>query len=397
MTLRLLSVSATLIFSSLFVTLRAQDVDQLAAHLARARADLRSNTLDAAIAELQQAVALDPRNAEAHLELGSIAFLRNDYTTAERELRQSLDTTPDQPRAKALVALCEKRLHESSAEADLETAFTDTKEPRLRKQVGTELADSYYQSRQLDKTAAVMQTLVSLDPDNVDLLFFAQRVYSELADATLGKLALLAPGSARIEQLIAERLINAGDAPDAIVHYRKALAMQPTLPGVHFELAEAIMQSANNDPAALKETESELAAAIRVDGDSPQIQDVLGQISLQNANSAQALEHFQHAYAMAPADPGAAMGIAGVLKRNDKPQEALTYLRQAVKDDPMSVEAHYQLSQVYRDLKMPDDARQEMQLYHAVKDAKDKAKGLMREMNPHSTGQAEATAKTSHQ
>ena len=72
-----------------------------------------------------------------------------------------------------------------------------------------------------------MRSLVDLDPDNVDVLFMAQRVYSELADDTLNKLAVLAPGSARMQQVIAERLVNGGDLKGAIEHYRKALADRP--------------------------------------------------------------------------------------------------------------------------------------------------------------------------
>ena len=40
----------------------------------------------------------------------------------------------------------------------------------------------------------------------------AQRLYSELADDTLNKLAVVAPGSARMQQVIAERLVNGGDS-----------------------------------------------------------------------------------------------------------------------------------------------------------------------------------------
>lgn len=353
---------------------------------------MRANALEAAISELEQVIALDPNNAEAHLDLGSIAFLRGNYASAEPELRLAAKLAPNQKRTKALLAISEKHLNRATAQAHLETSFNDDIDVKLRRQVGTELADFYYQRRQLDNTAGVMRTLVTLDPDNVDILFFAQRVYSELADATLNKLAVLAPESARIEQLIAERLINAGDAQDAVIHYRKALARDANLPGVHFELAEAIMQSSANNPAALKEAESELTAAAKLDGDSPQLEDELGQLSLQNSDSTSAMEHFNHAYTLNPGDVGAAMGMAGVLKSNGKPQEALTYLRQAVKEDPMSVEGHYQLAQVCRELKLTDEAKQEFTLYHEVKEAKDKSRGLMREMNPKSTGQAEATA-----
>jgi predicted Zn-dependent protease len=244
-----------------------------------------------------------------------------------------------------------------------------------------------------------MQTLVALAPDNVDILFFAQRVYSELADNTLNKLAILAPGSARMEQLIAERLINAGDSADAIPHYRKAISQNPKLPGMHFELAEALMQSSNN-PQTLAEAKHEFSEALNVDGDSASIEDALGQIAMkaspaitEEAAWNEALAHFKRAYSINPKDADAAMGIARSLKMQDKPQEAIDYLRLAVHEDPLNVEAHYQLAQVCRDLHLADEEQRELRLYHAAKAAKDSAEDLHREMNPHTaTNQTAASA-----
>jgi predicted Zn-dependent protease len=91
----------------------------------------------------------------------------------------------------------------------------------------------------------------------------AQRVYSDLADDTLNKLAILAPRSARMQQVIAERLINAGDLQGATAHYRKALEIDPRLPGVHYELAEAILELSPNDPQAQAAAEKELESAVK--------------------------------------------------------------------------------------------------------------------------------------
>jgi hypothetical protein len=73
-----------------------------------------------------------------------------------------------------------------------------------------ELASLYEQQGDPGATASIMRALGDLAPDNVDVLFMAQRVYSELADETLNKLAVLAPGSARMQEIIAQHLINQG-------------------------------------------------------------------------------------------------------------------------------------------------------------------------------------------
>jgi tetratricopeptide (TPR) repeat protein len=371
---------------------------EIRTHLEQARAALQANDFRIAADQLRAVLALDGSNLEAHEDLATIAFFQGDCPAAERDLHSAIQIAPAEMKPQALLALCAKRMNQPSAQAMLEKVFSSLQDTKLRTEVGVELADIYYQQRELDKTASIMQTLVALAPDNVDILFFAQRVYSELADNTLNKLAILAPGSARMEQLIAERLINAGDSADAIPHYRKAISQNPKLPGMHFELAEALMQSSNN-PQTLAEAKHEFSEALNIDGESASIEDALGQIAMKTSPAIteeaawnEALAHFKKAYAINPKDADAAMGIARSLKMQDKPQEALDYLRLAVREDPMNFEAHYQLAQVCRDLHLADEEQRELRLYHAAKAAKDSAEDLHREMNPHTTATQTASS-----
>src|SRR6202789_885065 len=232
---------------------------ELAGDLERGHKALQANNQALATQEFQAALKLDPNNAEAHANLGVMAFFRGDCPGAEPEFQNALHSGPNLIKAQALLAICEKRLGQPSAQADLENAFADLNDPKLRTQVGVQLADFYFQEGDLDHTLPVVRSLVESDPDNVDLLFFAQRIYSELADNTMNKLALLAPDSARMQQLIAEQLVNSGDLKGAIEHYRKAIAADPRLPGMHFELAEAILES-SNDAAAQAAAQQELDA-----------------------------------------------------------------------------------------------------------------------------------------
>jgi tetratricopeptide (TPR) repeat protein len=222
---------------------------------------------------------------------------------------------------------------------------------------------------------------VDLDPDNVEVLFMAQRVYSELADDTLNKLAVLAPGSARMQQVIAERLVNAGDLKGAIDHYRKALQIDPRLPGVHFELGEAILQSARGDAGTQAEAQKEFDVALHMDGDSAQTECQLGSIALSQSQLDQALTHYQRAYQINPNDVQAQMGLAKVLTVQEKPQEALQYLRMAVQSDPLNSAAHYQLGIAYQRLEMTDIARKELQLSQDIKKTKAQVEELYRQMN----------------
>jgi predicted Zn-dependent protease len=209
----------------------------------------------------------------------------------------------------------------------------------------------------------------------------AQRIYSELAEDTLNKLTIIAPDSARMQQVIAERLVNAGDLKGATEHFRKALEIDPRLPGVRYELSEAILESAPSDPSSQSAAESELQEAIANDGDSPGIECELGRIARLRSNADLAYLHYSKAYQLDPAEVEAQMGLARVLMEREKPQEALPYLRAAIASDPLNGEAHYRLGTAYRMLQMPDQAQEEVKLFQEIKKTKDQVRVLYRQMN----------------
>jgi tetratricopeptide (TPR) repeat protein len=367
-------------------TSRASEVHD---HLRKAEDYLRAKDPDSAAQEFDVVLTLDPKNAEAYANLGVIAYSRNDYRNASQNFRKALTIDPSLTKTQALLGISQKRLGDPSARAMLEKSFSTLKDKQLRLQIGMELAALYDQQGDPGGTAAVMRSLVDLDPDNVNVLFMAQRVYSELANDTLNKLAILAPGSGRMQQVIAEHLVNEGDLKGAIEHYRKALQIEPRLPGVHFELGEAILESSPVDAAMLSEAQKELEAAVTVDGDTAKTECEFGSIALSQSQMDQAFAHYRRAYELSPNEVQAQMGLAKLLMMQEKPQEAVQYLRMAVQSDPLNRAAHYQLGTAYRRLQMKELAQKEMHLSQEIKQAKDRVEELYHEMNRRPKPQSE--------
>jgi Tfp pilus assembly protein PilF len=359
---------------------------ELQGDLQRGHEALQANNQALATQEFRAALKLDPGNAEAHANLGAMAFFHGDCPAAEPEFQSALRASPSLTKALALLAVCERRLGQPSAQTDMESAFANLQDAKLRTQVGVELADFYFQQGDLDHTLPVVHSLVEANPDNVDLLFFAQRIYSELADNTMNKLALLAPDSARMQQLIAEQLINAGDLKDAIEHYRKAIALDPHLPGMHFELAESILEL-SNDANAQAAAQQELDAAVQTDGDSARVECALGRVALLQSKSDAAYAHYRLAYKLNPNEVEAQLGLAAILVEQDKPQEAVQYLRSAVQADPMNANAHYRLARVCHTLHLIDEEQREIKLYQDIHTTKDRVAQLYRQMNRRPEGQ----------
>jgi tetratricopeptide (TPR) repeat protein len=363
--------------------MRAQaevQTSDLATDLQHGHDALKANDQARATEAFRAALKLDPGNADAHANLGVMEFFHGDCAAAEPEFQSALRAAPDLTNALALLSICERKLEQPTAQTDMEAAFANLKDMKMRMQVGVQLADFYFQQGDLDHTLPIIHTLVSSDPDNVDLLFFAQRIYSEMADNTLNKLALLAPDSARMQQLIAERLINAGDLNGAIDHYRKAIAADPRLPGMHFELAEALMETSNSAETQAAASR-ELEAAIQTDGDSATVECALGRVAQLHAGSDAALPHYRRAYELNPNDMEAQLGLAATLADQGKPEEALPYLRSAVQADPMNANAHYRLARVCHSLHLTDEERQQMTLFEEMRATKDRIAQLYRQMN----------------
>jgi tetratricopeptide (TPR) repeat protein len=359
-------------------TSHAGEIDH---HLRKAAEYLQAKDPDSAVKEFDAVLALDPKNAEAYANLGVVAFFRRDYRNASQYLRKAVVIDPSLVKSYALLGISERRLGDPSARVLLEKSFSKLKDKSLRLQVGLELASLYDQQGETGALASIMQSLVDLDPDNVDVLFTAQRVYTELADDTLNKLAILAPGSARMQQVIAERLVNGGDLPRAIEHYKKALQLDPRVPGVHFELGEAILQSSLHDLATQAEAQKEFEAAEAIDGDAAKAECGLGAIASSQSDLDRAFAHYRRAYKLNPNELEAQLGLARLLMMQQKPQEAIKYLQAAVQADPLNSEAHYRLASAYKRLQMDDQAQKEMHLFQEIKKTRDQVKDLYHQMN----------------
>lgn len=385
------SVSLILLVAAIVCSAWAQGSpgSQVRVHLQRAQTALQANDSASAEKEFQAVLALDPGNPGAHAGIGVLEMARGDCRAASDELHSALTAQPSFARARALLGICQKRLGDPSARASLETSFQKLKEKPLRVEVGMELAGLYEQQGDTEAAGSLMRQLVRLDPENPDILFTAQRIYSDLADATLTKLAVIAPRSARMQQAIAEKLINAGDLKGAIDHYRKALQLDPRLPGVHYELGEAILEMARSDAATQVESQKEFEASIAIDGDSAKAECELAEIALLQSAPDGALAHYQRAYRLNANEVQAQMGLASLAMR-ENPKEAVAYLRMAVRSDPLNGSAHYQLARAYQRLQMNELAEKELHLSQEIRRTKDQVQGLYHEMNQRSGFEREA-------
>jgi tetratricopeptide (TPR) repeat protein len=249
----------------------------------------------------------------------------------------------------------------------LEKSFPHLQDRQLRTRAGIALVEIDYQRRDFESALVILNSLQKIDAANPDVLYVSYRIHADLAAQARDNLALAAPDSARMHQLLAEHLVTEGKIKDAVAQFREALQIDSRLPGVHFELGEALLQeSASQD--ARQQAEQEFKTALEVNPADAKSECSLGALANARGESDLARQHYSRSAELDPMYAEAQIGL-GALLASGQPNEALPHLLQAVRLDPMSSGAHFRLSQVYRRLGRTSEANDEIAKFKQLRAA----------------------------
>jgi Tfp pilus assembly protein PilF len=332
-----------------------------------------------AIPELQAVLALDPKNLEAHANLGVLLFFQGEFVAAIPQLREALKLKPDLPKIESLLGLAERRIGDDlSGRRDLEAAFPRIEEEKLRLDVGRDLIESYSAAGELDKAADTVAVLLKTKPTDANLLYTSYRIHNDMAVEALLELALAAPESGQLHQAMAHELQRERDLAGTTNNLRKALALDSSLPGIHFELAEAL--HASDDQRLRAESLEQYRLAVQTAPNDPKAASRLGDIELEHGDADAAMSSYQQALKIQPNYVDAEVGLANILSEKGDSAAAAKLLEQVEAADPSNSLAHYRLSVVYRKLKRPDDVKRELELYQRYKNEREKLKAVYQNM-----------------
>ncbi len=352
---------------------------QIQVHEQKAHELLNQKKPELAVKEFAAVVALDPSNIDAQANLGVLLFFQQNYAQAEPHLRVVVEQQPSLAKLRALLGMCERRLGKTDlARADLEAAVPQLKEANVQREAGLELIEIYSAAHELEKAAGVVTTLRQHSPTDPSILYPAYRIYSDLANEAMLDLSLAAPESGQMHQAMAHELARQRDLTGAISNFRKAIAADPKLPGIHFELAEALHSSP--DLKLRAEAEQEYKLAVAANSADEKALTRLGDGVADKGDLNGAATYYKHALTLLPSDADAAIGLARVYTEKNNAEAALPLLERVVAADPSNVLAHYRLSAVYRKLKRPDDAKRQLDDYQKYKDIKEKMQAVYKDM-----------------
>jgi len=348
-------------------------------HIQQAQRYLAQKRPDLAIPELQAAVTIDPDNVETQGNLGVLLFFQGNAAEAIPHLRMAVEKQPALSKIQGILGIAELHTQDFvEGRKDLETAFPAIDDQRFKVQVGLELVGIYTDSGELEQAASILAELKKTAPDNPEVLYASYRTYSDLSGEAMIALSLAAPDSAQMHQLLAHEEIKEGNTNVAIAQYRKAIAQDPHLPGVHFELAELLHTS--QDPAVKKEAEQEYRAAIQENPQDEKAICALAEIAETKGDTQQAYDDYSKAVALEPGDANAKLGLAKMLIELNQQDKALPLLEASAQLEPTNATVHYRLAALYRKMGRMDDAKREVELYQKYKDMKEKLRAVYKEL-----------------
>ncbi|HLY42388.1 MAG TPA: tetratricopeptide repeat protein [Terracidiphilus sp.] len=354
--------------------------DAIQQYLRNAEQDLAQKRPDLAIPQLEAALALDPGNIDAQANLGVLLYFKGDAVNAAPHLRAAVKAKPELWKIQVLLGLTEFRTKDAdNARVDLEAALPHLKGEKVQREAGNALIASYSASGEMEKAARVVSVLLETQPTDAHLLLLSYRLNTDIANNSLVTLALAAPDSAEMHQAIARELTRRGDEPGAVAHYREAIRLDPTLPGLYFDFGNLLFNS--TDQKLQSEAEPQFKAALAANASDEKSQLMLGEIAAQRGDMKAAFDAESRALELQPNDPDACSELAKVLMTMGQRDKARVLLDRAIEMDPTSYTAHYRLSSLDRQEKKFDDAKHELAEYQKYKEMKARLQAIFHEMH----------------
>lgn len=335
-------------------------------YLERAEKAQERGDLQAARKELQQAVQLNPSEAEAHARLGIVYRKLGMPTQAAESLERAARLNPD-PRVRVLLAFS---YMDAGGYRDaiplLAASFETEQKESVRSVVGQRLVECYLAAGEDEQALAVVQKLRELAPDDPGVLYLSSKVYMNLWNGAFQRMLAKAPDSHQVRLIRAEALEAEERFAEAANDYRQILKIAPQIGGIHYRLGRAILRSrgsADADQEALAEFRKEL----EINPADVRALAGIGEIHLSRNRLEEATRSLQQALGLQPGYVPARVGLAKILIAQKQWSKALEHLEAAGKLAPDDEAVAYNLMIVYRGLGRSADAKRAFDMFQRLR------------------------------
>ncbi len=329
-----------------------------------AKRAMAAKDLDAAAIALQKLTVLTPQVPEVFANLGMVYYSENHYVEAAQAFEQSLKLDPRIANGVLMLGLCDAELGRwHQARPILESAFRHPPNPEIGRTVGIKLMETYSFLDQNSKALETSEELLGRYPNDAEILYRASHLYGDRALETMNRLVQVAPQSPWKLMAFAEALEGQKHYDLAIIQYRKVIAADPTMPGVHYRLGRALLLNKADNEAARDEAMREFQEALVRDPRNAGAEYEIGEVYRRRGDPGLAAGHFLRATQLDPQLEDAQIAVARVLISSDKPKDAVSHLRAAINVNPGNEVSHFYLAKAYKSLGDLAASQHEMTLY----------------------------------
>lgn len=291
-------------------------------HLASANLSLRRGEIGGASDQIQQALAADPKSARAHLAMGFIYLLRKDPGRAGPELKSASDLAP--LRSDERLKYAEFQAQNGAAEEAKATLRAMTKETPDYLLAWRTLAQIAFGEKKYDESLALLQNIVTRDPDNPEAALLQSKIWLAKGDgakslAVLDRLNQTYPNNAIIKYQLAQAYLANNNPLQATTALEQVVAARPNF-------AEAILQ--------------------------------LAQLNLQSGKTLPVMSALEELLKKRPDLPQARLLLASAYQAVGRFDDAAKLFREQIKAEPKSADPYFLLGVVLRGQKKSEEARQ---------------------------------------
>ncbi len=330
---------------------------------------LKRGDFAAAERHLSAALEIDPSLSEVRANLGLAYYAGRQYSKAVTEFRQALGRDPSLQTAKSFLPLSLAATG-NCAEAlpGLRQEFASDPDFKLRRVLGLSLEKCSLAAGKESEADQTVQKLLTDYPEDPDVLYVAGQLYGRLSSELNLKLMRVAPNSPRSFQVMGSAAAADGNWKAAIDAYRQALKLEPTLQGIHLQIA-ILLLTHSPDPNAWHQSLAELNEELKLDPTSAEAYYEVGEVHRKHDQLEQALPAFRRALQLDPAAVPARLSLAKALRALGRKQEALEALEPARINAPDDPDVHFVLAQIYRDMGRGAEAQRETAAFERLRKA----------------------------
>ena len=290
-------------------------------------------------------------------EAGIAAFKQGRYSVALNTLQRAAEDPGDKV-AHVFLALTQAALGDCKTALPALTNRTESLEPVLSRLAGLAAAKCYGLAGDNLGAVSMLQRLEARFPNDADVLYSSAKFYMRAFNDTSFAMFQHVPASYRVHQLSAEIFEVANRYSEAAAEYRKAIALNPDAPNLHFQLGRAILLQSHS-MEALQQANAEFRSELKVSPEDGPTYFQLGQIAQIQGNSAEAKANFERAVSLSPGFVQARIALGNIYSREKQYTEAISILTRAIQIQPANESAHYALLAAYRNSGQMDKAKSE--------------------------------------